>query len=391
MAVRKKTPVKASAPAVSGKPDGGARVFLIYGRDDFQVSANARRVLGGLCPAQDQILGVEEVNGRTETAEGAVGALRACLVGVRTSGFLGGRKVVWFRDCAFLKNARVLQNEDVRRWLDELTGLIQSGLPDGHFLVITAPEVDGRTAFVKACKTAGEVFVFDLPDKPWLANAFALEQLAAALGEAGLSMDEAARNEFVARAGADTAQIRQEVEKLSLYLGGRTKATVEDVRDIISPTRESLAWDLADRVLERNLTAAIQMLGRLRFQGEDPIPLLAAMEGTYRQLALLREAADRGWVRVAGSTASWSGGPDVDALLERLGDKDPRKLHPFRAAKMLEQTSRMSAEELARAESEIVRVREQVVSGFQSPDLLLEFLVLKLAAPRPAAAGGRAR
>ena len=365
------------------KPQPTTSVYLFYGEDEYLVGTNGRRIIDGLCPAGDRVFGVEEVNGQAETVDAAAVALRQCLVAVRTVGFFGGRKVVWFRDVRFLKNAVILGNKAVRAWLDELTGMIKAGLPQGHQLVITASGVDGRSAFFKACDAAGTAVAFTLPERSYKALEQAAGRAAEAFRAAGLSTAPGTMECFIDRTGPDTRTIHAEVEKLAVYLGERKEVRPADVLDITSPSRESEGWDLADRVGARDLPGALEVLRRLLQQKEEPIGLIAGLESRFRDLTLLREALDRGWVRTGGWELGWAESIDANEALSGLGDWDPRKMSPYRAKLLLAQAQKFEPRELARAGTEITKVREQMVGGFSSPDLLLELLVIKLTAPRP--------
>jgi hypothetical protein len=74
-------------------------------------------------------------------------------------------------------------------------------------------------------------------------------------------------------------------------------------------------------------------------------------------------------------------------VLSALGDRDPRRMHPFRAGMLLQEAGPFPPAELERWRRAILRVREQIVSAPTPPELLLEFLVLDLtrrpAAPAP--------
>ncbi len=375
------------APAnADGAGAGESSVYLLYGTEEFLVAENARRIVNGLCPPDQQTLGMEVVDGMVDIESAAEQALRTCLTAIRTPAFLSPRKVVWFRDVAFLDMPRITGGRAAGPWFAELTELIKGGLPSGHALVITAPAVDGRTAFAKACKARGRVFEFQRPSKPWELQQQAEAVAAEALRAAGVSADREARQEFADRVGVARRAAVQEAEKLALYLGGPRAATAEDVRAVVSATRETESFALAEAVGRRHLGAALATLRMLLDQGEAPIGLVAALDSRFRDLSVLRDAMDRGWVRMDGRVAAWSTEADAASALGALDDRDPRKMNTYRAGILLEtQVPRFTAEELARAEQDILQAREQMVSGFGSPELALEFLVLKLAAPRPGA------
>ena len=70
----------------------------------------------------------------------------------------------------------------------------------------------------------------------------------------------------------------------------------------------------------------------------------------------------------------------MDAALGSL-EKDPRKIHPFRVVKLVEQAQKYSSAELQRALVETIFAHEQMVSGSGAGEVLLELLLLKLVRP----------
>jgi len=376
-------PVPARAPRDDAQPTAAC---LIHGPDDFLVNRSARALIDTACPPAEQTFGLEQVDGRADTLDAAVAALRNCLAAVRTPSFLGARKVVWFRDVTFLKNERLLRNEDLRRWLDEMTALIRDGLPPGHLLVLTAPAVDGRSALCKAFKTAGRVIEHRRPEKERELTAAAVDLARESLERAGVRADLAALNELAGRVGADARTMAQEAEKLAAWAGARKAVSVEDVRRLVPATRETAGWDLADAVGKGQLAEALAVLRQLLRQSESEIGLIAGLESRFRDLTLMRDCRDRGWVRLDGRSAVWSDAPDAADVLGALGERDPRKMHPYRAYLLFEQSGRYSPERLQAIRAEILETRERMVSGFSRADLLLEFLILRIC--RPGAGGG---
>lgn len=386
MAIKKQATTPAPAAA-------NATMFLIHGGDDFRVKAAARQRVDALCPPAEQAFGLEIINGTVDNADGAQLALRNCLGALRTPSFLGGRKVVWLQDANFFADTNTIKGEALKEARDAFALELKKGIAAGFALVISAGKVDGRTAFAKVCKDIAAVESFEVPERSYQQEKPALEWAGECFRKAGLRVSGDMLKTFVDRAGYDTRQIVTEVEKLSLYLGTRKEVQAEDIRLLVAPARESENWDLADAVGLRQISKALTILRQLQFQGEDAVGLIMGLESRWRELIILRGCLDRGWLKISSSgwktDAYWQNAPDVEAMLGNL-DKDPRKTHPFRTAKLAEQAQKFSAAELQRALVETIAVHEQIVSGTSDADTLLELLLIKLL--RPAAqASARAR
>ena len=374
--------------AKSGSGSGGDAVHLVCGEDEYLVSTSTKELVDRLCPKADQAFGLEIVEARVDLVADAIAAIGRCLEGLRTLGFLGGRKVVWLRDATFLGSGVIGESADVKDRLDDLVKMIKAGLPQGQILVVSALKVDGRSAFFKACQSAGNVMKFELPDKSYQLEQQARGTASEAFRKIGLSMGPDALEEFLYKTGTDTRQIVQEVEKLFVYLGDRKNVQVADVHAIVSPSREAISWDFADAVGDRDLAGALKVLRQLLFQGESEVGLIISLENRFRDLLMYREALDRKWLSVSGQEpwlkVEWRESPEVDAFASALV-RDPRSTNIYRAGKLVVQAKRYSRQELIRCQALTLTAHETIVSSTSAKELSLEFLLMKLlGAARPA-------
>ena len=117
-------------------------VYLYYGNDEYLVGTNARKRVDEICPEVEQALSLEVVDGSAAKIDDAVAAIDQCIAAFRTVGLFGGKKVVWFRDASFFKNAVIMKNDRVKCLLGELASDIKAGLADDQFLIISAPGID---------------------------------------------------------------------------------------------------------------------------------------------------------------------------------------------------------------------------------------------------------
>ncbi len=362
-------------------------VFLIYGGDDFMVSARAKSVVAERVPADQEAFGLEIVDGRGENADEAVAALGRCLAAVRTVAFFGSGKVVWFRDVNFLgADSRTGKAELVKKRLDELTACLKAGIPDGVTLLISATAADARTSFVKACQAAGKVLEFALPDKEDAALKQSDERARDVAGKLGLRFEGEALEAFTATVGTATHSIVSELEKLDTYLGKRRTATLADVRAITSSSRGAGEWALSDAFGRRDLGEALKVLRQMLFQKASGIGLLMQLQRRVRDLLLIREGLDAGWV----SNGKWTNLPPAAEDAMAAMEKDPRQMHWFRLKQTAEQAQRFTRRELQLAFKATVDAHEKLVTSSLPERLILEqFLMQTLCArpaPRPAAA-----
>lgn len=356
-------------------------LYLVLGTDEFLVSENSRKLVEHLCPAADRDFGLEVVDPAGTTVADATDALAAVLQGVRTMGFFGGRKVVWLRDTRFMDERRTAQSELVKDLLVELVEEVKKGLMQGTVLVMTCGKLDKRQALFKTCKENGALFEFSQPDKGWQKETHARQQAKSFITDVQLKIDEATLDAFMVRTGVDTRQIAQEVEKLSLFAGSEGSVSIEDIRAIVSPSREAVGWDLMDAVADRDLPRAIRTFRQLTFQNESVVGTMVLLENRFRELLVIKQCLQRGFCRVEQRgnyvSVTWREGGEVEEKLSPLGRRDPRKLHSFRVGKLCGQAQLFSRRELLDAEERCMETHEKIVTGSSSA-IQLEILLVRL-------------
>jgi DNA polymerase-3 subunit delta len=373
-----------------GQVPGGAipqkPVYLVFGNEEYEVSECAKRMVDHCCPPDQQSFGLETLDGAVGTVDDAVAVARRLLESLRTVGFLASSKVVWLRDASFLGESPQGKSEQVKQVLDTVTEDIKKGLPDGVQLIVSAPSVSRRGRFYKACQAAGEVRQFEQERQSYKQEAKARESIGDILREYGLEAAADVPGLLVQMIGTDTRQLRQEIEKLDLYLGERRRVTPEDLSGIVSATRESLGWELTGAVGDRDLEGALRVWHNIQRQKQPVLGVVMMLESFFRQLDLIRACFDRGWVTLSGSgkwvKAAWREDPAMDQALEALGRDDPRKLNPYRLGRLIAQARGFSTRELLRAQNMVARAHEKLVSSSMPQAILLEILITQLVGRR---------
>ncbi len=361
-------------------------LYLITGNDEYLVSSKAKEVVSALVPDQERALKLDVVDGSADTVDSALNAINQCISALQSLGLFSQEKVVWLQDASFLADNRQGKSEAVLDQVGRLTDLVKAGLSEGLVLVITAPQIDKRRAFYKACKAVGELHEFQMPEKAYQAERVTAERLDEQLAAAGLKMTPQARSAFLEKVGSDTRQLVNEVEKLAIYMGERTPVDIRDVRAVVSSSREAVAWDLADAFGNRDLSRAIATLRQLMFQKESTIGLVMGLESRVRDLLVYREAMERGWlVKQSGYGGRMSVGwgdvpPEVEQSFSEQMGSDPRKMHPFRVGVLAEQARNFSHKRLLFCLREVTNAHAKLVSSRVPAEIVLELLLVRMLA-----------
>ncbi|NLB55960.1 MAG: DNA polymerase III subunit delta, partial [Lentisphaerae bacterium] len=268
---------------------GKQQVNLLFGSDTFSLENAATDLIKKISPELDSSFGLERIDGLVSSASDAANAIDSTREAVLTRELLGGNKLVWLKNASFLDRSRLGLTKSVKDRLTYLTDLIKKGLPSGHFLLVTSAKIDKVAAFYRACKAHGHVEEFEQPQYFNQQTAAAESYLLSAARDAGLSISRDTLVSFYERAGTDRSVLRQEMAKLRDYMGDRKTITNEDIRIMVSPTRDYSIFELLEAVGQRNLKKALPLLKQMLFNGENPVGIIVMTESHFRQFALLKE------------------------------------------------------------------------------------------------------
>lgn len=188
----------------------------------------------------------------------------------------------------------------------------------------------------------------------------------------GIRFDADAARELVDALGADMMMVAGEMEKLCLYVERKNHIALGDVETMVLAAKQRSLYELTDAISQHDRTRALLLLhGLLNASdgGEDAaIGHLYMLARTFRQMMIILEK------NVRDSRALWA------ALWQGF------RMPPFAAEDLIRQARRYrSRRELARALRLVAKADLELRSSPVSKLLVLERLVLALAA-EPAAA-----
>lgn len=361
-----------------------SNVYLIFGNDEYVVSAKAEEVVHAHVLPENMALGLETVDGNVDTVDNAAQAVDLCISAVTTSGMFAASKVVWFRKVNFLTDTVVGRSEHVKTRVNRLVETINNGLAEGTTLVISAGGVDKRYAFYKAIKRHGQISEFSVPDKAAHADKAAAQMLRELAAERSLQMPADIQAALLERTGPNTRRMVSELDKLRVYTGDRNRVEMEDIRAIVSSSRESAAWDLADAFGKRRLADALALMKQLLFQKESAIRLVIGIEGRIRDLMLYKEGLQRKWLGSGYGKSSGMAWGDLPGEVEQIFSKelarDPRATHPYRVGLLAAQAQGFSRSELKTCQELALAAHERLVSTSLPHGMILETMLIAMLA-----------
>jgi len=262
-------------------------VHLIIGTDEGRVSEEAAALFESLkAPGSDEFSN-EIIEGTASNAEDAFRCCSQAIEALQTLGLFAADKVVWLKGANFFGTDRTSEAERALTGVENLLEVLQDDLPDGVNFLISATALNGVRRFGKWAKknTAFQVFdKIDVSKEGWEGQvAGVVKRLA---GEKKLTFENEALELFVQRAGADTRQINNELDKIDLYLAEtRRHITAEDVALLVSVSHKGVIWEISRAVEKRDARRAIDLVDSLIAKNENAVGLIkAAIIPTVRNL-----------------------------------------------------------------------------------------------------------
>ena len=360
------------------------RVFAVIGSDEGETKRRAKELASELTPEHGADFGVDTIDGTADNADQAVLRLRQTKEAIQTLPFFGGEKLVWLKNVNFLADTVTGRSAAVQEALEEFKVFLERGLPEGVHFLLSASEVDKRRSFYKSLGKFAKVEQFDRIDTSrsgWEQDVQAIAHRLAA--ELDLKFDLEALEVFVRLAGADGRQIRNELQKIDLYLGERRTVTVEVVRALVAKSTSGVIWELGTSLSKRQLGESLALLEQLIFQGETPIGILyAAIIPTVRNLLVTKDLLVRHGIRPPQAPFHFT------SILSKLPEQAIRHLprrkdggiNAYALGLAACEAHRFELTELVDALQACLKANIQLVTTQLEPKLILSQLLVKIIA-----------
>lgn len=274
----------------------GARFTFICGSDDFVVGRLGKERFATLAADAADDFSREIVNGFAANVAEVEAAVNKFRDAVQTLGLFGGRRYVWLKDVNFLADSVTGRAESTLKQVEELKTILSGIDPEQVGVLVTAAPVDRRRSFPKWAEGNSDFTLCG--GEP--GDEATLQQVA--LGEAkvqSVTFEGDALPLLIAKVGANTRLLVEEVRKLAAYVGGEGNPITEAaVADIVVSTAEGDFFEAAEAFFSGNLQWTIDALHRHFFAGGDARPILSSLQNRNRLLIQVKMLIDAGEVRL---------------------------------------------------------------------------------------------
>ncbi|MCB1229437.1 MAG: DNA polymerase III subunit delta [Verrucomicrobiae bacterium] len=374
-------------------PAAKSNIHAVLGNDEGRVKEVAMALARELAPPDDEF-GLETVSGQADNSDHASQIIGETLQALQTLPFFGGGKVVWLQGANFFGDSVTGRSQTTLSAVEGLQEMLEAGLPPDVTFILSASEIDKRRSFYKKLSKLAKVQVFDRVD---ISKDGWETQLIGPVGqwarELGIDFEPDAVERFVLMVGTDTRQLRSELEKLSLYLDGRRRATVDDVRAIVVSTHTGVIFEISEAIANRNLPLALELIDRQLKNGENAIGLLlAAIVPKVRYLLQARDLIERHGITPGRNYRAFESAinrlpKNETAHLPRKKDGNPSVYPIFLAA---QECRKFSAAELRDALEACLEANLRLVTTALEPRLVLGQLVTRILSAPAASKRNRA-
>ena len=315
-----------------------ANVHVIIGEDDFLVGETAKKVIG-------DGVGLEVIDSmNSSNADLQLKDIREADASFSTPPFLDPKKVTWWKNVHFLPGGgKKGASEEVKEALEKFAKkLSESPLQENQHFILSGPHLLKTSVFAKTLATAAEMVVF-AAEKPWEAAKNAAVRVIDLAKEMGLSFAPGVAEKFVSVVGTDTRSLMSELGKMRDYLGNE-KPTIDAaaVAEITSQGFgvEPVVWDVTDAIGKRDLNAALEAMRKFELENGFAVFMTGIIEKFFRQLIDVKNGKTEG-------------------------------MNPYALRKNEGLLRNWSLAELRAARARFLMLREKVVSGTTSGDVLV--------------------
>ena len=247
------------------KPDLSKAGVLLFGPDAMRIALKRQDVVATLVGAEgENEMRLTRMSGAELRKDPA-----RLLDAIKAQGFFPGQRVVLV--------------EEATDGLSKIfLAAIQDWLPGDAMMVVTAGQLNARSALRKAFEGSGSCVAIGIYTDPPTRDE--IEATLKKSGVTSINPDAMTDLDNLSRQ-LDLGDFRQTIEKLALYkLGDETPVAPEDIIACAPLTSEAALDDAVNFAADGNSTAIVPQMRRLAGQGINPTTLCIGATRHFRQL-----------------------------------------------------------------------------------------------------------
>lgn len=247
---------------------------------------------------QSFLLKKDSGGGNLDVLDGRSTPMGDIIEQVTTFSFFPGKKITVVKHAPVFSTkagpGEILYSE---KDLSRLGDLVEKGIPEENFLVMTTSSLDRRRKICKILDTSGLIIdctvaqgarKADLDDQRSVLQNIARK----ILNQSGKTMDQAAFSTLADLTGFNPGLFAKNLEKLVAYSGKRPAVLQADVQAVIHRDKKDPIFSLTNAMMEKNTGQALFYLSSLLTEGYHHLQVLKSFENMVRRLVLVKAFAD---------------------------------------------------------------------------------------------------
>jgi DNA polymerase III subunit delta len=266
--------------------------------------------------------------------------------------FFSEKKIIIAKNASFLKateKGKEKIEHDFKRfeaWLNYPS--------DTAVTIFVAPyeKVDERKKVTKQLKEKSVVLQAQTPQ-----NKDLVAWIRSEANHFNKKISDAAVDKLIEMVGSNMLSIRQEIEKMSLYLGDEPEIQVQTVVNLVAKSLEHDAFQMLAAYLENRPKEALEIYHELLRQKEEPIKLVGLLSSNIRTMSNVFYLLQKGY--------------HPQQIAKQL------KIHPYRVKLISEQRVKPTQERLMQALYKLADIDVQLKSMSGNRERYLEMFLLK--------------
>ena len=266
--------------------------------------------------------------------------------------FFSEKKIIIAKNSSFLK-ANEKGKEKIEHDLKRFEAWLNNP-SDTTVTIFVAPyeKVDERKKVTKQLKEKSVVLQAETPQ-----NKDLVAWIRSEANHFNKKISDAAIDKLIEMVGSNMLSIRQEIEKMSLYLGNEQEILVQTVMNLVAKSLEHDAFQMLAAYLENRPKEALEIYHDLLRQKEEPIKLVGLLASNIRTMSNVFYLLKKGY--------------HPQQIAKQL------KIHPYRVKLITEQPVKPSQERLMHALYKLADIDMQLKSLSGNRERYLEMFLLK--------------
>jgi len=327
--------------------------YVFYGPEEYLKKLYIENIENILLTEELKPLNKIIMDGKTEQEK----IIEAC----ETMPVFSERKIVLVRNSGLFKTGKNQDpGESRKKGRGKDTGKVQNddlasyveNMPAYTCLIFYEDEVDKRVKLANAISKKGLLVDFQYQEPLVLAKWVIKE-----LKSQGKDIDIITASQLVDSCDQGMTEIKNEIDKLIMYLGDRTHVSSKDVEEICSKSVKGRVFDLTDAIAEKNLSAALKLLNDMIIL-KEPLPKILFM--ITRQLRQIMEMK-----------LLLKSGLSKNEAAARMG------LTPYASGKVYKQAGGFTIEKLKEAIEDSLEMDLAIKTGKMNDRMAVELFITK--------------